>query len=273
AAGNIFRPEQADHPDQSRWFSGVYSTYKGVQNQTIDFYWLWLKEDEDHVAQIDGNRHTIGARWEGKQPVKECCEVVGTWLWELEGAYQFGDETFRGGVNADIQAGFVSGVMGYTFNNVPWTPTIKSVVWYGSGDDNPGDGTNNTVNTLFPLGHAYWGIADNLNGQNLLDYSIQTALKPAKKLSLAGQLHWFFKAEATDPIFNVAGAPFPNPAAPGTGSKNIGSELDLIATYQANKNLQLQAGYSWFWYGNAVTQDVISRGDASQFYFMATLDF
>ena len=273
AAGNIFRPKSADHPDQSRWFSGIYTTYKGVKNQTIDFYWLWLKENEDRLARIDGNRHTIGARWEGKQPVKECCKVTGTWLWELEGAYQFGDETFRGGVNEDIQAGFVSGMMGYTFNDVPWTPTIKGVFWYGSGDDNPGDGTNNTVSTLFPLGHAHWGIIDNLNGQNLLDYSIQAALKPTKKMTLVSQLHWFAKAEATDPIYNVAGAPFPNPAAPGTGSKDIGSELDIIATYQVNKNLQLQAGYSWFWYGNAVTQDVINRGDARQFYFMATLDF
>ena len=271
--GNIFRPEQADHPDQSRWFSGIYTTYKGVKNQTIDFYWLWLNEDQDRVARIDGNRHTIGARWDGKQPINECGNVVATWLWDLEAAYQFGSESFRGGVNEDIQAGFLSGMVGYTFNDAPWTPTIKGVFWYGSGDNNPGDGTNNTVSTLYPLGHAYWGIIDNLNGQNLLDYSIQAALKPTKKLSLAGQLHWFAKAEASDPIYNVAGASFPNPAAPGTASKNIGSELDLIATYQVNKNLQFQAGYSLFWYGGAVTQDVINRGDANQFYFMATLGF
>jgi hypothetical protein len=52
----------------------------------------------------------------------------------------------------------------------------RQVLKYGSGDDDPTDGDNNTVSTLYPLGHAYWGIIDNLNGQNLLDYSLQGSL-------------------------------------------------------------------------------------------------
>lgn len=124
------------------------------------------------------------------------------------------------------------------------------------------------------MGHAYWGIIDNLNGQNLLDYSLQGSVKPSSKLTLVSALHWFEKAESSDPIYNVAGAPLPNPGAPGTTDKDIGTEVDLIATYQAAKNLQLQTGYSWFFYGDAVTQDAaINRGDAEFFYFMSTLNF
>ncbi|NQV28855.1 MAG: alginate export family protein [Rhodopirellula sp.] len=273
AAGNIFRPTSADHPDQSRWFSGVYSTWKGTENQTLDLYWLWSNENNDKATIIDGDRHTIGARWEGKQAVKDCDNVVGMWNWELEGAYQFGKESFRGGVNQDIQAGFVSSVLGYTWNDVAWTPSLKGVFWYGSGDNNPTDGTNNTVSSLFPLGHAHWGLIDNFNGSNLLDYSLQGSVKPTSKLSVVSALHWFDKADASDPIYNAAGAALPG-GAPGSTSKNLGTELDIVTTYQATANLQLQTGYCWFWYGDAVTQDVaLNRKDADFFYFMSTLKF
>ena len=48
----------------------------------------------------------------------------------------------------------------------------------------------------------------------------------------------------------------------------------MIATYQVNKNLQVQAGYSWFWYDAAVSQDAaIARSDADQFYLMITMGF
>ena len=86
-------------------------------------------------------------------------------------------------------------------------------------------------------------------------------------------MHWFDKAEASDTIYNIAGAALPA-GAPGSTSKDLGTELDIVATYQATTNLQLQAGYSWFWYGDAVTQDpALNRQDADFFYFMSTLKF
>ena len=46
--------------------------------------------------------------------------------------------------------------------------------------------------------------------------------------------------------------------APGTSGKDI----DIIATDQATKNVQLQAGYSWFFYGQAVSNfAAINRSD------------
>lgn len=275
AAGNIFRPTSADHPDASRTFSGIYSTYKGLENGTLDLYWLYLDEENDRGNRIDGERHTFGGRYQGQTVMTdECGNKSGTLTYEFEGAFQVGNsETFLGAANEDIEAGMFHTAIGYTFNQVAWTPTIKGVFYYASGDDNPGDGENNNFNTLFPLGHAYWGIIDNLNGSNLLDYSIQGIVKPTSKLTLVSQLHWFEKDEAATPIFNVAGAPFPG-AGPTTGDTDIGTELDLIATYQVSKTLQIQAGYSWFWYGDAVSNEPgIARGDADQFYLMTTWSF
>ncbi len=273
ATGNVFRPRSFDHPDVSRYFTSIYSTYKGLDNAVLDFYWLFLDEDNDRGNRIDGERHTIGARYDGRTVTKDCCgNAISTLAFELEGAYQFGDnESFLAAVDEDISAGMVHSAVGYTLNQVMWTPTIKGVFYWGSGDDSPGDGENNNFNTLFPVGHAYWGILDNLDGSNLFGYSIQTIAKPSKELTLLTAIHWFEKDASASPIFNVAGTPVPN-GATTNGDKDIGSELDLIATYAASELLQIQVGYSWFWYGEAVSQAAapLPRGDASQLYLMTT---
>lgn len=275
-AGALFRPTSFDQPDSSRNFSGIYSTYKGLANATLDLYWLYLEESESKNGILDGRVHTFGSRYTSKTAVKDCCgETVGTWAFELEGAFQVGsNETFLGNPNQGIAAGMVHTNLGYTWNQAPWTPNVKGVFYWASGDSNPADGTNRNFNTLFPFGHAYWGILDNLNGSNLLNYSLQATVKPTDKLTFNTQLHWFAKDKAASPIFNVAGAPFPAGAST-TSSTYIGSELDLIATYQISKTLQVQSGYSWFWYGSAVNNAAapLPRGDASQFYVMTTWTF
>jgi hypothetical protein len=276
AAGNVFRPTSFDHPDASRDFAGIYSTYKGFENATLDLYWLFLDEDNDKPARIDGERHTFGARYASTNVVKKDCagDALGTLSFELEGALQTGDsETFLGAANEDIFATMVHTNLGYTFNQMAWKPNIKGIFYWASGDDSPGNGENNNFNTLFPLGHAYWGIIDNLNGSNLLDYSLQASVKPTDKFTFVSAVHWFEKDEAASPIFNVAGAPFTGGA--GNKDTDIGVELDLIGTYAITQSLKVQLGYSWFWYGDAVDNAAapLPRGDARQLYLMTTWAF
>ena len=149
------------------------------------------------------------------------------------------------------------------------TPSIKGVFWWGSGDSDPTDGKYGTNSTLFPLGHAYWGIIDNLSGQNLLDYSLQASIKPCEKTTLSAAGHLFDKSSSADRIYNVAGVAL----GPAGGPKHIGTELDLIANYALSSNASIQSGYSWFWYGDAVDDTALSRDDAEQFYLMVTLGF
>ncbi|WP_417851388.1 alginate export family protein [Thalassoglobus sp.] len=276
ASGNINRPYSFDHPDQSRWFSGVYTTYKNAPMGTLDIYWLWLDEDDDQPDRIDGKRHTFGTRYAGEIPMNdECGNLWMTLGWDYEGAFQVGKDVVGAGPAKDVRAGFISTNTGLTFNQVAWSPTITGVFFWGSGDDDPTDGTSNTVSTLFPLGHAYWGLIDNFSGQNLLDYSAQVSVQPTKKLTFLTAWHWFDKAQAEDAIWNVAGAPFGGNIP--TASRHLGNELDLVATYAASKNVTLQAGYFWFFYGDAVTKnpnpDVANRGDADQFYFLMDCKF
>jgi hypothetical protein len=269
-----FHPYSRDELDSSLTFSGVYATFKALPRSTLDLYWLWFDERDDLETRLDGSRHTLGARIAGQQPLFDDGPLSDdiTLSWDLEAAWQFGQDRVAPRQDLDVSAGFVSTNTGLTFTSLPWTPAVAGIWFWGSGDEDPLDDRDGTFNTLFPLGHAYWGQMDNFNGSNLRDAAVQFSLKPTQRLNLVTQYHFLAKDSAADFIWNIAGVPFGNRTTPET---DLGQELDLVATLQFNKNLQLQAGYFWFWYGDAVSMNagIPARGDAEQFYLMTTWRF
>lgn len=276
ARGQVFKTRSFDTPDQSRWFSGVYATYRGFDEGHLDLYWLWSLENEPVPNRLDGDRHTVGARYYGNHPAQKCGDKAQrTWHYDFQGALQVGTDVFTGtgvvGPRESVMAGFVNARLGHQWNQAPLKPHVFALYYLGTGDGDPDDGHNHTYYSLYPLGHAFWGILDNFSGQNLVNYSAGTRLHPSEKLSLTGQFHWFYKHHEQDFIYNIGGAPMgPRSTDPGgTTNTHIGNELDLIATYQMSKDLTLECGYSWFWYGGAVTETALNRDDARQFYFMA----
>lgn len=263
---------KADEADFSRWFSGVYTVYKGLKDNTFEPYYVWL--DTKTAKQVgtwaDGDRHTLGLRWTTNKSINDECNQ--TWLvlgGDTEGAYQFGKDN-----GANVQAGFFTTKWGATLSQVTWTPGLSLLYYWGSGDNSPADGTNSTYDVLWPLNHAYWGIIDNLSGQNLQDIALQATIKPHKKVTGLAAMHWFDRANSGDTAYNVAGAPVVSRAvAAGQGSDNLGQELDLIATYAYNPNFDIQAGYSWFWYGGFFNGLAVAPGDATQFYVQTSLRY
>jgi len=264
AGGSGFNTNKLNSPDNNRRISGVYSTYKGLENSALDLYWLYFDEDNASVARHDGSRHTLGMRLAGSKAVKECDKVVGTWAWDLEGAYQFGRHNF-GGTTRDVSAGMTNATLGYTFNQLPWSPGIKGFYYWSSGGD-PNNGDINTFFTLYPLGHAYWGLIDNFSGQNMHDIGLTGSIKPHKKLTVALSYHHFEKADDADNIYNIVGAPIGAP----NGSGDIGHAIDIVATIPVTKNFNVQAGYFWFFYGDALAA---RPNDARQFYLQTTWKF
>ena len=267
-SGNAAQPYSFDRVDKSRWISGVYSTWKGIENNNLDLYYLRFDESDSKATLQDGTRNTLGARLAGKQPVKDGKKLVGTWNWDLEGAWQFGEDNFGSAAYRDVQAGMVGALGGYTFEDVTWKPGLGGIFYWGSGDSDPTTGDINTFYSLYPLGHAYWGQIDNFSGQNLLDYGVQVSVKPHEKLSVVSQWHYFDLAQSSDRIYNIAGA-----ALAGSGDKNVGNELDLVGTYTHSKTFNVQLGYLWFFYGDAVNNSGLARADAEQFYVQGTYSF
>ena len=256
---------ERDRPDYDQLFTGVYTSYHGIENSLVDMYWLWLNDSEPLVDRADGRRHTVGMHWGSTHVVSDCCcgTPERTWDFDLEGAYQFGDDN-----GERVSAGFFTTILGHTWNQVAWKPRFSGLFYWGSGDQDPNDGETNTFDVLYPLGHAYWGIIDNLSGQNLLDYSLQLDFNPAKKLKGTIAWHRFDLASANDVLYNVAAVPIGTP----NNGRHIGNEVDIIGTYTFNPNFAVQLGYSWFWYGEYV-DNAVPRDDANQLYLQTHLRY
>ncbi|QDT57224.1 hypothetical protein Pan44_52920 [Caulifigura coniformis] len=257
---NVFEfDNKFDKANRDVWFSGTYFTYTGIENANLDLYWLWLNNTEPVAGRADGRRHTLGSRYSWLVPIEQ--ERV--WDFDVEGAYQFGDDD-----GERVNAGFITAVAGHTWKKALWTPRLSGLAYFGSGDVDRSDGQTNTFDVLFPLGHAYWALSDNLSGQNLIDLCAQLEVKPTAKSSLVGAYHKFRLASDDDVVYNVAGAPF---GTPNNGT-DVGDALDVYGYYAFNANLDIQMGYSWFWYGEFIERTV-PRDDASQFYVQTSLRY
>lgn len=252
-----------DTPNTGVWFSGAHLTYTGFENTVIEPYWYWIDTETDVATKPDGSRHTLGGRISKLFPVSECGVDTRVYDVDVEGGWQFGDDN-----NQTVRAGFLTAILGHTWKQAMWTPRVSGLFYFGSGDSDSKDNRNNTFLTPFPLAHAYWALSDNLTGQNLYDYGLQLDVKPTKETSIVTAWHKFDLATSGDKLYNVAGAPV---GTPGKGT-DVGNAWDIYGFYSFNANLDLQAGYSWFFYGDFIDATA-KRGDATQFYVQTSLRY
>ncbi len=277
AAGSVGGDVQNfDEDDDRKRLWGAWLNRNLSDAASADFYYLYQDIEDAQVRFADGQRHLVGSRVAGKQAIRRnpLCdngcdsgcdgaqgEVLRTWDYDVQGGYQFGSDN-----GERVSAGFFNATLGHTWNQATWTPRIAGLFYYGSGDDDANDDQNNTFYTYYPLAHAYWGIIDNLNGQNLLDYSLQASVQPTKKLNVVAAYHLFRKASGDDSLYNVGQVPL-GPLGAGT---DIGSEIDVIATYQATQNLNFQAGYAHFFYGDFAENNLPQAADDGEFFYFQT---
>lgn len=246
-------------------FGGAYATYKGVKNHIIDTYFLWANYAGSFPGGLGfpvGNRFTYGHRWAGTFNVADGTRA---WLTDFEGGYQFGNNK-----DESVQAGFFVTGVGHQWKNVMWEPTLWGFYDYATGDGNPNDKVDNTFFQYYGLVHAYMGLIDNLARQNLNDINWRLQLKPTQKLNLQVAQHFFQLANTNDHLYTVTGQQFPG--ATNQGSQ-IGSELDMVATYNVNANLSLEMGYFEFFYGDYIHNVSPSRGNAEMLYVQTTLRY
>jgi hypothetical protein len=264
-----FNDHNFDHPDQSQEFMGVYATWHEIKDHTWDFYYIRFEEDDlranpildsgAHLGSFDAN--TIGARYQGR-----CCD----WLWEFEGAYQFGDY-----LALDQTAGFFTIGLGYDFKDLPWKPVFWTYFDWASGDSNPTDGDRGTFNQLFPLGHKYMGFMDLVARQNIEDWNFLLTAKPCDKVTLLAWWHIFHLEEARDSLYNAAGGVIRTDAT-GTSGTDVGQELDFIVQVQMTPHADILFGYSHFFTGDYISDAAVgaqSGNDADFFYTQFSFKF
>ena len=236
------QPFEFDKADYHRKFYGAYGVYSGLENATLDLYYLGF---DNHDANF--SLHTFGSRLAGGQ---------GDWLYELEGAYQGGNA----GAGVDQNAGFVTAGLGRKLPCTMWSPTAWVYFDYASGGASTTD--SHAYNQLFPLAHKYLGFIDAAQRSNMESVNFLLKAKPSEKMSL---LAWYYvmQSNAAAPVPSIGGTPTQN------AGKDFGQELDLILSYKIAPRSDILFGYSHFWAGGKIA----NANDADFFYSQWTMNF
>jgi hypothetical protein len=229
---------ELDRADYDQRFYGVWATYNGFCDATVELYHLGY---DNQLAGNNFSLQTTGARINGKS---------NDLLYELQGGYQYGDAA---GVNTGRQsAGFATAGLGKKLDDTCWDPTVWFYIDYASED----------YNQLFPLAHKYLGFIDAVQRSNIISPNVLLTSKPHDKVSLLLWYYYFFSATG-DPVLSIGGTPNQN------ADQDFGQELDFIVKYQIAPRSDILAGYSHFWRG----EKIINPDDADFVYVQWTLNF
>ena len=237
-----------DESNPNQQLYGIFSTYKGVEDNQMDLYWL----------AFDIKNSGSGARYDTL-----ATRIVGErddWLYEVEGGVQLGENPDR----SDHIAGFVTCGLGRTLSSLKWKPEMWVYYDWASGDDTVGNGFHHYV----PRAHYYLGFMDLFGRRNLEDLNIRLTVKPTSKLTVLAWCHFFSLANGNDVPYNLNMKPYAGLEAGSAGSQTLGTELDTMVTYDLSDQTQLRFGYSYFWAGKFydTTPGVPTNADASFLY-------
>jgi len=255
------QPNHATHQDL---LGGVYASTTRWENRTVDAY-LFLRSRED-VAGEDGQRddcisYTIGLRTRAL--------LTERWDYDCEAAVQTGEVG-----TDDLLAGAVHFGTGYTFKETWSEPRVGLDYSFGSGDHDPTDGDRGTFDNLYPTNHKFYGYMDFVSWRNVHNPSIGLQCRPAKGLKLKLDYHGFWLVEKKDAWYSAGGAVTRRDTT-GNSGREVGQELDLLLTCQANTHLTLWLGYSHFFAGDYVrrTSPTGAEDDADFVYLMMAMKF
>ena len=104
----------------------------------------------------------------------------------------------------DHLAGAFLTEVGYQFTEVAWKPWYRVGINVASGGDDDGD--HKTFFNMLPTNHLYYGFADLLAFQNLIDVFVQLQFKPHEKVSVNVMFHQFYLADDDDMQYRGTGA-------------------------------------------------------------------
>ncbi len=238
-----------DESDYDQRFYGMYGTYNGFENFTVEPYYIGYDNHNTGPVTGDFSLHTMGVRLNGG---------MGSWLWELEGGPQFGRQS---GLGADHSAGFATVGLGRKCK-LPGSPTIWFYYDYASGDAT--GGSYNAFNQLFPLAHKYLGFIDAVKRTNIESPNILITAKPGPKWTLL-MWYWHFMSNGEGVVPSIGNTPPQHTA----GSKDLGDELDVLVKYGIAPRSNIVFGWSHFWRGDKI----IGTTDADFLYGQWELNF
>jgi len=251
----LVQRKQHDRFDEDFDFTGAYFTYKDIPDHGLDVY-VFSVHDRGNPLNPNGRRgdrtvFTVGSRFWGKSSgfdyETELAGQWGTWAGDSVRAWSW---TIDGG---------------YTFGQFACKPRIGAGFDYATGDRSPFDGTVQTFDQLFPLGHAYFGYLDLIGRQNIIDAQVNLSAWPVeKKVKTSLAYHFFWLAEAEDALYNAGGGAVRRDPL-GRSGREVGSELDLTLLWNLDVHSSILFGYSHFWDSDFI-QNTGRSENANLFY-------
>ena len=290
----------ANEEDEDTSFAGIYGSYKGLENITIDAYWLWVRDatslnDTNFIAPIEWledifslddydvtSLHTVGLRGAG---------TIGAFDFEAEAAYQFGDAgsagfLFKPFLYGDDDAEYdglwgANVEVGYTFDFM-WTPRVYLGGAYFGGEDersisffewlNPFDRPESSVsfNRLF----SNWEYSEPLENSELSNVYVLrggVGVQPTESVEALLAVSYFKTLEQFSEPINFSAGGFKIPIAPALSfldsenDEELGWEVALYVTYHYSEDLSFQAGWAHLFVGDGLEDGQFSFGNGLLF--------
>lgn len=220
---------------------GLYGSYLGLEDITIDAYWLYVEDDESLTA-ADIDLHTLGLRGAGS---------IGAFDFNAELAYQLGEAEIDGPLWFDYEADYDAlgghAEVGYTFD-MSWQPRVYLGMCYFEGGDQDNslfwwnDDTDLSFNRLFS-DWEYTEFLENTELSNTIIYRAGLSVKPTESLSMLLALTYMQADEERE-----AGWWFWK----WTADEDLGYEVGLYADYQYSEDLVFRAGYAHLFAGDGL---------------------
>jgi hypothetical protein len=209
----------------------------------------------------------------------------GNFEYTVEAAGQFGRFVETSGLSEEQRAYMAFGGIYYTWRNTTFTPKLGLEFNYASGDKNSADKTHGTFDTLYPTTHAIVGIMDLYSMQNIQDLRVNFSFKPNKKFTVLTSYRGVWLATSADSFYLANQSARTGGTVGGHNGyainpaydRFVGTEADLVMTYNFTSYAQLQCGYGHFFVGNYVKQSLSAPGfgsiDADYLYLQTKFNF
>jgi hypothetical protein len=277
-------------------FYGIYASYLGLEDITLDAYWLFLRDgaalnDTNFVAPVEWLEdllgvddydpttiHTFGLRGAG---------TFGAFDFNADFAYQSGDLGQQGflfapfGLYADDELDLSEWAtdleVGYTFD-MTWTPRVYLGFAYYGGEDNRDISFFEWLNPFDkPQGSAsfnrlfsnieYTEFFANTDESNFWAGRGGVSVSPTESVDVLLAISYFESNESFDMPRSFNLGRYRVPIAPALsfwtdeGDDQLGWEVGLYGTYQYSEDLTFSAGWAHFFTGDGLQDGSFSAGN------------
>jgi hypothetical protein len=235
-----------DHHIKGNNLYGIYSSFrKLVPRAVLEPYLLWRVAPSNIPLPETAGRGamsevTVGARIAGTIP-----EDID---YDIEMDKQAGS---LGHYSIDAWAGHWN--VGKTFADTAGKPRPFLEYNYATGNRNPQSNTWTTHDQIYPSSHNKMEFADQFGWRNIKDLRVGVMQKVARRWEFTELVSNLWLATKNDALYSSSGAPSV-PANPSARSTHLGTELDLIGTFNQNAHITYGFGFAHLFTGAFLKQ-------------------